>query len=116
MKYTTEQIEELIETNNTHAFYVGYDWIKLTQEVRKEQHNECQKCKANGRYKPAEIVHHVRYLKKYPELAYSKFYYTADGTKHMQLMCLCDSCHKEVHSHDVKKNKNKYRFYNEEKW
>lgn len=114
MKYTTEQIKELIATDNTHSFYVGYDWIRLTQEVRKEQHNECQMCKANGKYRPAEIVHHVKHLKKYPELAYSKYYYSADGTRYMQLMCLCDSCHKLVHKHDVKKNKNK--FYNQERW
>lgn len=116
MKYTTQQIKDLISSDTLNKFYTGYDWIALTHEVRKEQHNECQICRENGKYRRARIVHHVKQLRKHPELAYSKTYTDENGKVHRQLLCLCFDCHEIVHGRDVYYSAKPKGFFNEEKW
>ena len=114
--YTTEQIIELIKSGNTHEFYNNWAWRKLSKQIRKEQNNECQLCKARGKFKPAHIVHHVKHLKQYPELAYSRYYYE-DGVRHRQLIAVCNSCHEALHpERGISKNASKYKYTNQERW
>ncbi len=46
-------IPQLIARNDLHAFYISKAWLHLRAEVLKEQHYECQLCKAKGLYVPA---------------------------------------------------------------
>lgn len=111
---TTDQIKQLIETDNLAAFYNDKYWRKLSHEVIKENHNECELCKRKGKQTPAVLTHHVMRLRKYPELAYSKTYTAPDGSVHTQLMPLCFDCHEKEHGrgiYAVRKG-----FTNEEKW
>ena len=113
--YTTDQIIELIKNGNTHEFYNNWAWRKLSKQIRKEQNNECQLCKAKGRYRPVQVVHHVKHLKKHPELAYSRYYYEG-GTKHIQLMAVCNDCHEALHPEKFNNKINENKFVNVERW
>ena len=66
---TTQELVGLIATGREHEFYTGVEWKKLAAKVRAYDRNECQHCKAAGRYARGEIVHHVKHLKERPDLA-----------------------------------------------
>ena len=66
---TTQELVGLIATGREHEFYTGSEWKKLAAKVRAYDRNECQHCKAAGRYARGEIVHHVKHLKERPDLA-----------------------------------------------
>ncbi len=94
----TEWLKELIANNDLHKFYGSGEWQTLAAKARDMQHNECQRCKAKGYYSPCEIVHHIKYVREFPELALSI----------ENLECLCKNCHEEEHK--------KKRFVNVERW
>ena len=83
----TKWIQRLILTGQIHQFYISRPWRKVSGGVRREQNNECQMCKLSGRYSQADVVHHVKELRRYPHLALTE----------SNLMCLCSSCHWDVH-------------------
>lgn len=76
-------ISQLLKENRLHDFYICKPWRHLRAEVLKEQHFECQHCKAKGQYSPATSVHHKKKLKYYPALALTK----------SNLEALCEDCH-----------------------
>lgn len=95
----------LINNNNIHAFYVSGQWKKLREEVLKEANNECQICKSKGKVSIATTVHHIKHLKKNPELALTK----------SNLMPVCNECHNVLHPEKHFKYKKKI-LLNEERW
>lgn len=107
-------IKELDETRQMYKFYKSPEWQTLKEEVLKEQHRECQICKANGRYTPADTVHHVQYVKRHPRLALSKTY-TYKGKEYKNLIAICKACHNQVHT-EKGFNKKNSAFTNEERW
>lgn len=80
-------INTLIRYHNIKAFYNSALWEHVRIQVLDEQHCECQMCKSKGLYSPAEAVHHIKFLKRRPELALTK----------SNLMCLCKECHYAIH-------------------
>lgn len=86
------RLREKIETDNVDSFYHWKEWERLRQEVLRMDHNECQICKSRGRYRRADIVHHVKHLKDRPDLALSVW----DGEER-QLVSVCKRCHEELH-------------------
>lgn len=115
MKFTAEQLQELIKKDRTDIFYNSQEWRKLAKTVKSENHNECYMCNRYGRYSKATMVHHVKHLKTHPELAYSKTYIDDNGNECIQLMPLCYWCHEAMHNREWHKAK-KERYKNEEKW
>lgn len=91
-------LQGLIRKNDLHDFYSSAEWKSLAAMARQQQHNECQQCRKKGYYSPCEIVHHVKHVKKHPELALS-----IDN-----LECLCRNCHEEAHRQQS--------YVNEERW
>lgn len=91
----TEKIKELIDSNNLHSFYASRTWQRLAAATRTAQHNECQRCKARGIYKPCDVVHHKKYVKIFPELAMDE----------NNLECLCFKCHEDEHDRGFDKVK-----------
>lgn len=89
-------VQNLIDDNRLHDFYISTWWLQLRAEVLAEHKHECQQCKERGFYTRADTVHHVRFVRKYPQLALSKFY-TFEGETHKNLLPLCHACHEEVH-------------------
>lgn len=98
-------ITKLIRDGNIHAFYVSSIWEYRRAEVLKEQNYECQRCKARGTYSEATTVHHIKHLKKYPQLALTK----------SNLMSVCKECHNELHPEKNRNHKAKAQL-NEERW
>lgn len=86
-------INKLIQHHNIKAFYNSSMWLDIRADVLDEQHHECQRCKAKGLYSKAVTVHHIKYLRKHPELARTK----------SNLESICDECHfEEHHKHEAK--------------
>ena len=112
---TVNEIKKLILTGRTDLFYKDYTWRKLSQEVIAENNNECYQCKLMGKYTRAKLVHHVKHLKEYPELAYDRVYTDCEGV-HMQLMPLCFNCHERIHERGLYVPTRTKGFTNEEKW
>lgn len=111
--YSVEQIKALIQQGKTEKFYNDKYWRRLSAEIIRENHNECEFCKARGRVSKARLVHHVKYLKYFPHLAYSRYYVDDKGNKIKQLVALCQTCHEE--QHPERRNGNVH-FINVEKW
>lgn len=98
-------IIKLFRENNIHTFYVSGPWKKLRAKVLEEQNKECQMCKANGKYKRATTVHHIKHVKSNPELALVK----------NNLISVCNECHNVLHPEKLEKYKAKEQL-NEERW
>ena len=47
-KELTAWIRELIQENKLYHFYKSKEWLELRQQVVREAHNECVKCKQKG--------------------------------------------------------------------
>lgn len=108
-------VRSLIEEDNLHAFYTSSEWLNLKSEVMREFKHECQDCKARGKYTKATIVHHVKHLKDYPELALSKTYIDENGNKKIQLKPVCKDCHEYV-EHPERLRWNVKKPLTEERW
>lgn len=97
---TLEWIRNLIRENKMHEFYTSPAWRKKQAQVLKENHWECERCKKKGLVVRANTVHHRKYLRRFPELAFDDD----------NLEPLCERCHYEEH------HKKKPGFVNEERW
>lgn len=87
-----KQLLALIAAGREILFYSWPEWKETRRQVLMMDQYECQICKQNHRYSPAEIVHHVKHLKDRPDLALSMW----DGTER-QLLSVCKSCHEKLH-------------------
>ena len=89
------------------AFYRSPAWRHKRKEILQSYHYECQRCKAHGKYSRATMVHHIKHLQDYPELALTD----------SNLMPLCFDCHKEMHPEQEQHwFKCKHSFTNEERF
>lgn len=101
------ELKKLIANNEVHKFYWWKQWKFLRARVRKRDRNECQRCKRNGDQSRAEVVHHIKEVKDYPELALDM----------NNCEALCKACHNIIHPEKLGKyKKQKKRFVNEERW
>ena len=98
-------IEELISTNRLDKFYKSKYFRQLRREVLREFHYECVMCRERGKLtiikddrKRSGVIHHVCEVRKFPELALSKYYVDENGIKQRNLIPLCNEHHEEVHS------------------
>ena len=81
--------------------------------VLRLDHYECQRCRAHGRYRRAEIVHHVKHLKDKPDLALSLY---DPDTGERQLMSVCKRCHEELHPESQRQFVLKKQLITAERW
>lgn len=105
-------IQELDKDGKLYKFYKSKEWLERKEAVLAEAHYECVKCKEKGRISRAVEVHHVQWVKRYPELALSRTY-QYKGKTYQNLLPLCHSCHDEEHDrfgHEKKKQ------FNDERW
>ena len=108
-------INSCIAADKMYRFYKTKEWIELKNKILEEEHFECEICREAGKYKRAYLVHHVRFVRKYPHLALSK-YYTYKGKRYKNLLALCNDCHEKIHDRNSFKNSTKEKFKNEERW
>ena len=91
---TTREVFDLVAEGREHDFYCSATWHRKRAAILKRDRYECQLCKARGRYRKAELVHHVNHLKDRPDLALSVW---DPDTGERQLVSLCKRCHEEQH-------------------
>ena len=89
-------IEQLIRDNQMYKFYKSRSWIELKNSVMEEQHYECYYCKQKGKITKAYLVHHIYHVRDYPQYALSKYVIDENGEKHINLVCVCHSCHENI--------------------
>lgn len=113
-------LEYLISIDRLDKFYHSKYFKAVKKEVLKEQHYECQRCKERGKLtivkptiKRSGVVHHVKYVRMFPELALSKYYYDRFGNKQKQLIVLCNECHELEHERAYKRED---KYSNQERW
>ena len=111
---SVEQIKELRGKGELWRFYHDKAWVRLSKQVRAEQNNECWFCRKRGKYSPAELVHHIRELKEYPQYAYSRYVTGWDGVDRVNLVAVCRSCHEHIHGRSA--GGNVRHFTNTERW
>lgn len=106
----------LIQSGEIHPFYVTGEWRGLSAQVLKEDRYECQLCRARGRYRKADLVHHVNHVKRRPDLALDMYYLDGDGKRKRNLISVCRQCHENVcHPERLCKEKAP-SFETEERW
>ena len=111
-----ERWKEHIVNGNVHNFYISIEWREIRAEVLRLDKYECQIHKAKGKYKKAEIVHHTKHARDFPDLALSIYYYE-EGEKKRNLISVCKYCHETVcHPERMKNDNAKKNFTNEERW
>lgn len=89
------RLQQLIAAGQKDLFYSWKSWKRKRKYVlEKLDHNECQLCKARGRFRAGYIVHHVKHLEDRPDLALSVF---DPDTGERQLVTVCKQCHEEEH-------------------
>ena len=78
---------EAIKAGDVRVFYKSGIWRSKRQQILKRDNFECQRCKDQGKFSPAEIVHHIKHLREYPELALDD----------ENLLSVCGACHNILH-------------------
>lgn len=122
MKYDLNKSNELakyiyylIKIGEVFRFYKTKEWLKLKQEVLREQHFECQICKHKGKYTRADTVHHIKFVRIHPQFALSKTYIDNKGKEKINLIAICKECHNKEHPEKLK-SRCKTKFMNDERW
>lgn len=93
------ELRRLIDQGNEAAFYSWGEWKGLREHVLRLDNRECQLCKARGRYRRGQIVHHVKHLQDRPELALSVW---DPDSGQRQLLTVCKRCHEEQHPESLR--------------
>lgn len=62
---------DLVKCGGENKFYNWAAWRSTKLEVLTRDNNECQICKAFGRYRRGDHVHHRKELTEAPELAFT---------------------------------------------
>lgn len=94
IRHSMAELRSLIDNGEEAEFYTWGEWRRLRPEVLKLDHNECQRCKAMGRFRRGNIIHHVKHLQDRPDLALSIW---DPETGERQLVTVCKRCHEELH-------------------
>lgn len=68
--------------------YNSKDWQRVRERVLTYYNYLCRDCLYNKKITPYNVVHHVKELKDYPELAFVE----------SNLVPLCHACHNKTHS------------------
>lgn len=89
-----KDIKRFIQEDRLDKFYTSRQWRRVALQARTVQHNECQRCKARGYYKPCDVVHHKKHVRLFPNFALDL----------ENLECLCFDCHEEEHGRGRFKN------------
>jgi 5-methylcytosine-specific restriction endonuclease McrA len=69
------------------SFYKTARWKNKRERVLRRDHYMCQECKRYGKTTPAQTVHHINTLERFPELALVS----------ANLISLCNACHEQMH-------------------
>lgn len=99
------QLQAMLTDGTSNRFYDWPEWERTREEVLRMDCQECQLCRARGRYRAAALVHHVKPLKDRPDLALSVF---DEATGERQLLSVCRSCHEELHPERMRRRDSRF--------
>lgn len=125
MENVGKWVKTLIDSGELEKFYHSSAWIKIAEEVKKMDNYECQICKREGKIttvgskgednKNVQIsVHHIKEVRKYPELALSIWYEDGNGKEKRNLITVCETHHNHIHKKFEKHRRS--GFMNKERW
>ncbi len=77
------------------TFYTKDKWRRKREVILRRDGYICQECKRYGKRVSATVVHHIKPLELYPELAY----------KSENLVSLCEACHNKKHPEKGKRKR-----------
>lgn len=86
-----KELKEYIKKGLVKRFYNSSDWKITRIQALNRDNNECQRCKAEGKFSRAESVHHIKHLKARPDLALEL----------TNLVSLCNECHNLEHPEKI---------------
>ena len=109
-------LRKQIASGNVHRFYLTGEWKEKSADVLRLDRNECQIHKERGRFRRAELVHHEKHVKRFPELALDIYYMDTDGKRKRNLRSVCKECHENVCHPERLKKQSKPCFMTEERW
>lgn len=90
-----------------YSFYKSNAWKQKRKEILIRDNYECQRCKAQGKYTKATVVHHKKHYQEHKEL----------GLVDSNLISLCDICHNLEHPEKLGKvNEKKKKEIHQERW
>ena len=78
---------QIIKLINEGRFYKSRYWKKKRTEILDRDNYECQVCKAEGKFSPANTVHHIIPLEQRPDLVLDDD----------NLLSICAGCHNREH-------------------
>lgn len=78
--------------------YTSVRWRKKKAQILRRDGYMCRECRRYGRKREAKIVHHIKHVDEYPELAY------VDSN----LISLCEGCHNKAHPEKAKNIHHRY--------
>lgn len=108
-------IKKCERENAMWKFYKSVWFRSIRAAVLREQHYECQKCRAKGKVTKADTVHHEKHVRDYPELALTAYYIDDDGELKRNLTSICKSCHALEHPEKLQKKETE-KYVNVERW
>lgn len=120
-QWVVEFIKSL-DKKHLYKFYKLDEWLELRDAVLQFYHYECQDCKAKGKYKPAQMVHHNQWVKSHPETALDFYYIDNKGERKINLVALCNDCHNKRHPEkfkhlkDAQTQRHQKKQLNQERW
>jgi len=85
----------VLSFEDIRQFYKSYKWKSFRAAVMRRKKYRCEKCWAKGKYKRAKVLHHIKHLREYPELALTE----------SNMQALCKDCHREEHPEEYRKSK-----------
>lgn len=125
---TTDWVRGLISKGELWRFYKTPEWQRLKAQVLMDNHYECRICKeqgkvtryetgSDGKRRRLSTVHHIKEVRKHPELALERYYIDLQGTRRENLIPVCKACHNALHNRafDGSTRKGKH-FTNAERW
>lgn len=90
---------EIMARSIDQEFYNSTIWRKCAKDYLKYCGGLCERCKAQGLFVPANIVHHKKHLTRKtrndPRMAY--------GFDNLEALCI--ACHNQTHFGGVRKNR-----------
>jgi len=100
-----KELIRMIQQGNVNKFYKSSEWREKRKDILKRDHNECQMCKAEGKYSKGYCIHHIKIIKVNPLLALTD----------SNLITLCNEHHELQHPNRFNKELVE-RFSNVERW
>lgn len=78
--------------------YHSAKWRRKSASIMRRDGFMCVQCKRYGRCRPAVVVHHIKHVDEYPELAYTD----------SNLVSLCAACHNKAHPEKAQNLRRRY--------